>query len=82
MTNANGFGQIEELARARYDAYHGDADLYREAEYAKHHSSARLFSEWLGTLLLDWGRRLRERRGDVTVQIALEPRGRGGRHAA
>jgi hypothetical protein len=82
MVSGHDYTQIEQLARERLQGYERDADLYRNAGYAQRRGAALAFSEWLGTLLLEWGRRVRERPGDVTVRIALSPRRDTGRHAA
>ena len=70
------------LATDRYTEYLRDADLYRSVGHARHHTAARTFSEWLGNRLLEWGRKLREKDGQVTVSIAFQTKSGGEMHAA
>jgi hypothetical protein len=69
-------------AADRHTEYLRDADLYRAVEYGRYHSTTRAFSKWLGNRLLEWGRKLRERDGQVTVSIAFQTRSGDEKHAA
>jgi hypothetical protein len=82
MSTGIDYHQLETLAAERNRALLADADTYRRVEYGRYHSTTHALAERLGNLLLSWGRRVRERHGDVVVQIAVTPRQHGNRHVA
>lgn len=84
MLFGNDYAQIEQLSRDRLQRYDRDAEGYRLAGsgYAQKRGFPLAFSEWFGAFLLEWGRSIRERSGDATVQIARAPNRDEARHAA
>lgn len=81
LTTGHVYMESMRLAEERLESYHRDAATYRSTEYDRYHSVTRAFCTRLGDLLLAWGRSLRERSGDVNVEIAFQPR-RERRNAA
>jgi hypothetical protein len=67
------YAMNQQLATERYQGYLKDAETYRNVSYGRLHSRSRSFATWLGNLLLEWGRSLRERSGEVIVEIATSP---------
>lgn len=71
MTTGHEYYGSSAQASERLESYIADAARYRETDYGRLQSRSGAFAAWLGTRLLEWGRRLRERSGDVVVEIAL-----------
>ena len=82
MTTEYDCYQATTLAAERTAALHRDADAYRAAAGARRDEGAHALCERLGAILLRWGRRLYERGGTASVQIAFAPRREHGPHAA
>ena len=81
LTTGHEYMESMRLATERLEWYRRDAAAYRSAEYDRSRGTTGVLCRRLGDLLLSWGRSLRERPGDVHVEIAFQPR-RHGRHAA
>lgn len=81
MTTGHEYYGSSTHASERLASFVADAERYRESDYERLHSTSGTLAAWLGTRLLEWGRRLRERGGDVVVEIAMR-RTERRRHAA